>query len=50
MPIRNHRPVLVTGATGNTGTALLTRLAERGTSVRADECASSPTLRSSLMG
>ena len=36
MPIEtNSRPVLVTGATGNTGTALLTLLAERGTSVRA---------------
>ena len=35
MPIETTGPVLVTGATGNTGTALLTRLAERGTSVRA---------------
>jgi len=36
MPIEtNPMPVLVTGATGNTGSALLTRLATRGTSVRA---------------
>ena len=36
MPIEtNTMPVLVTGATGNTGAALLTYLAERGTSVRA---------------
>jgi uncharacterized protein YbjT (DUF2867 family) len=31
----NTMPVLVTGATGNTGSALLTRLAKRGTTVRA---------------
>ena len=35
MTVPTDAPVLVTGATGNTGTALLTRLAERGTSVRA---------------
>jgi uncharacterized protein YbjT (DUF2867 family) len=31
----NDEPVLVTGATGNTGSALVARLAERGTNVRA---------------
>jgi len=36
MPIETTTmPILVTGATGNTGSALLTRLTERGTSVRA---------------
>jgi uncharacterized protein YbjT (DUF2867 family) len=36
MPIEtNTMPVLVTGATGNTGSAVLARLAERGVSVRA---------------